>query len=135
MPCLYFIYSSKTYVHVHARKNYATAEIHPKGQDPPYWAIIYSTYTPLTTSVWLCHRQPDKKSKKRVIYKGYFNFLRPLFYLLQNRLYLFTFFRRATASVKQARSARHETRPTWEAPTPVARVWRSSLASRLSLLA
>ena len=96
---------------------------------------VFSTYTPLTTSVWLCHRQPDKKSKKRVIYKGYFTFLRPLFYLLQNRLYLFTFFRRATASVKQERSARHETCPTWEAPTPVARVWRSSLASRLSLLA
>ena len=106
-----------------------------KDKTPHIGRLYIRPYTPLTTSVWLCHRQPDKKSKKRVIYKGYFNFLRPLFYLLQNRLYLFTFFRRATASVKQARSARHETRPTWEAPTPVARVWRPSLASRLSLLA
>ena len=77
----------------------------------PHIGRVFSTYTPLTTSVWLCHRQPDKKSKKRVIYKGYFTFLRPLFYLLQNRLHLFAFFRRAKANVKQARSAGHETRP------------------------
>ena len=96
---------------------------------------VFSTYTPFTTSVWLCHRQPDKKSNKRVIYKGYFTFPRPLFYLLQSRLHLFTFFRRAKANVKQARSAGHETRPTWEAPTPVERIWSFSLASRLSFLA
>ena len=107
-----------------------------KDKTPPYWACtVFSTYTPLTTSVWLCHRQPDKKSKNRVIYKGYFTFLRPLFYLLQNRLHLFAFFRRAKANVQQARSAGHETRPTWEAPTPVERIWRFSLASRLSFLA
>ena len=95
----------------------------------PHIGRVFSTYTPLTTSVWLCHRQPDKKSKKRVIYKGYFTFLRPLFYLLQNRLYLFAFFRRAKASAKQARSARHETRPTWEAPSPVERSLRACLCS------
>ena len=61
--------------------------------------------------------------------KGLFTFPRPLFYLLQNRLYLFAFFRRATASAKQARSARHETRPTWEAPTPVERSLRACLCS------
>ena len=96
---------------------------------------VFWTYTPFTTSVWLCHRQPDKKSNKRVIYKGYFTFPRPLFYLLQSRLHLFAFFRRAKANVKQARSAGHETRPTWEAPTPVERIWSFSLASRLSFLA
>ena len=44
MPCLYFIYSSKLDVHVHSRKNYATVEIHPKGQDPPYWACIFDVH-------------------------------------------------------------------------------------------
>ena len=52
---------------------------------------------------------PKKSPKKRVIYKGYFTFLRPLFYLLQNRLHLFAFFRRAQ-SKRGAPDTRHAQR-------------------------
>ena len=47
---------------------------------------------------------------------------------LHNRRYFFSFFRRATASAKRARSSRH-------GPSHVARVWRSLLPSGLSSLA